>query len=430
MYTGISISLHLTQFSFILSRFVVIVLSPIPRVYSLESPKKGLKETSDEGALLKMSKVTLSNTAATEALRTIEGSVNVTLDPVIPLYPLLISNKPYSTSSIFPVHSPSTGKIVHYFSSASILDTDKAIAAARKAFPSWRDLCPQKKRDIFLRTADIMDSRCEELQTHMMEETGAEKGWAAFNLKLASDVLRDVAGRISGITGSIPMTAKEGTSALVYKEPYGAVLAVAPWNAPYILGVRSVAFPLAAGNTAILKAHEFSPVCSHAIVSCFHDAGLPHGVLNLIAHKPADAAIITKHLIEHESIKKINFTGSTNVGRVIAKLAGENVKPVLLELGGKAPAIVLDDADLVLAAKECAVGAFLNSGQICMSTERVIVHEKVAANFEAEFKKAVAEFAPEHKQAACLINKAGVDKNQRLLTMLSRRVQQLFMAIR
>jgi acyl-CoA reductase-like NAD-dependent aldehyde dehydrogenase len=353
-----------------------------------------------------MTTATSTSSIAAKAAETLDGAAST--------HHLLTSNKPYATSS-FPVYSPSTGKLLHHFSSASITDTEHAINSAQKAFPAWRSLPPPKKRDIFLRAAETMESRKEELMKYCIEETGATPAWASFNLNLAVDILRDVAGRISSIAGVIPTTAQDGVSALVYKEPYGVILAIAPWNAPFILGVRSIAYPLAAGNTAILKAPEFSPMCSHAIVSCFHDAGLPDGVLNLIAHKPSDAAAVTRHLIEHPSVKKVNFTGSTMVGKIIAKLAGENLKPVLLELGGKAPAIVLDDADLELAAMECAVGSFLHSGQICMSTERVIILEKVAEDFEAAFKRATAQFAPEDQEAGCLINKGGVEKNQRLL---------------
>jgi len=266
-----------------------------------------------------------------------------------------------------------------------------------------------------LKAADILDSKPDELRKHMVNETGASLGWAAFNLGLASELLRDIAGRISSIQGTIPQTAKEGVSALVYKEPYGVILAIAPWNAPYILGIRAIAYPLAAGNTVVLKAPEFSPMCSTSIVNALHEAGLPEGVLNLIAHQPSDAAAVTKHLIESPIIKKVNFTGSTAVGKIIAELAGRNLKPVLLELGGKAPAIICEDADLELAARECAVGSFLHSGQICMSTERIIVHEKVAAEFEEHFKKAAAAFAPEGTEPPVLINSAGVAKNQRLL---------------
>lgn len=330
-------------------------------------------------------------------------------------HPLIISNKPHPTSASFPVFSPSSGKHLHNFSSASLDDTTHAINTAQAAYPAWKTLPPSKKRDIFFRAADLLDSRKEALTKAMVEETGGAAGWAAFNLNLASEIIRDIAGRISSITGSIPTTSEVGTSALVFKEPYGVILAIAPWNAPYILGTRSIAYPLAAGNTVILKAPEFSPLCSSGIVSCFHDAGLPDGVLNLLAHRAEDAAAVTKHLIQDPRIKKINFTGSTNVGKIIAETAGRNLKPVLLELGGKAPAIVWEDADLELAAKECAVGAFLHAGQICMSTERIIVHEKIVPQFEEAFKRAVAEFSPSDAEPPVLINAGGVSKNQSLL---------------
>lgn len=186
-------------------------------------------------------------------------------------------------------------------------------------------------------------------------------------------------------------------------------------NAPYILGVRSVLFPIAAGNTAILKGSELCPRTMWGICSVFHEAGLPDGVLNLLVHEPASAAAVTEMLIADPDIKKINFTGSTMVGRIIARLAGEHLKPVLLELGGKAPAIVWEDADLDRAAAQCALGAFLNSGQICMSTERIIVHSKIRAEFEKKLAAAVdALFGPQ-TDAPVLINSAGVAKNRRLV---------------
>jgi acyl-CoA reductase-like NAD-dependent aldehyde dehydrogenase len=358
---------------------------------------------------------TNGNGIAAKLGETVNGAASSLKEATTTTHPLIISNAPYTTTASFPVHSPATGKLLHHFSSASIEETEKAITTAQAAYPSWRALPPPKKRDIFLKAADIMSSRKDSLIKMCVDETGAAPGWAEFNLNLAVDILKDVAGRISSIVGTIPQTSQEGVSALVYKEPYGVILAIAPWNAPFILGLRSIAYPLAAGNTAILKAPEFSPLCSTAIVSCLHDAGLPSGVLNLIAHQPSDAAAVTKHLISHPFVKKVNFTGSTAVGKIIAKLAGENLKPVLLELGGKAPAIVCEDADLDHAAMECAVGAFLHSGQICMSTERIIVHEKVADAFERAFKEAISKFAPEGQEPGCLINNAGVQKNHRLL---------------
>ncbi|CZS95534.1 related to aldehyde dehydrogenase [Rhynchosporium graminicola] len=332
-----------------------------------------------------------------------------------PVYPLLINNKPHPTIITFPVSSPVTGKVLHEFSSASISDIDTALQAAQSSFPAWKRLPPPQKRDIFLRAADLLTSRTEELKETMMQETGAAAPFTGFNITLAIDMLRDVAGRISSIQGFIPTTAQEGVSAMVVKEPFGVALAIAPWNAPYILGMRAMLFPLAAGNTVILKAPEFSPRCSQHLVQALHDAGLPAGVLNLVAHRSENAASITKHLIESPIIKKINFTGSTIVGRIIAELAAKNFKPVLLELGGKAPAIICEDADLELAAQECAVGAFLHGGQICMSTERIIVFEKVLPDFEVAFKKAVAAFAPEGGAKPVLINAAGVQKNKKLV---------------
>ncbi|KAH8594329.1 putative salicylaldehyde dehydrogenase [Bisporella sp. PMI_857] len=328
---------------------------------------------------------------------------------------LLISNKDHKTEASFPVHNPATGSLLHNFSSASIADTDLAISAAQSAFSSWKLVRPSAKRDIFLRAAAILEAKKEELANYLVQETGAAKVWADFNVGLASEILKDVAGRLTTIQGTIPTTATEGMSALVFKEPYGVILAIAPWNAAYILGVRSFAYALAAGNTVILKAPEFSPLCSYAMVQIMIEAGLPEGVLNLLAHRPQDAAAVTKHLIQSPVVKKVNFTGSTLVGRIIAKLAGENLKPVLLELGGKAPAIVWEDADLELAAGQCAAGAFLHSGQICMSTERIIVHEKVVDAFEKHLRVAIDGFAPADKEPGVLINKGAVEKNARLL---------------
>ena len=174
-------------------------------------------------------------------------------------------------------------------------------------------------------------------------------------------------------------------------------------------------FPIAAGNTAILKGSEMSPRTMWGLCSVFHEAGLPDGVLNLVFHEPANAPTITKMLVADPHIKKINFTGSTLVGRIIGQLAGEHLKPVLLELGGKAPAIVWEDADLDNAAVQCAMGAFFNSGQVCMSTERIIVHKNVRAEFEKKLVGAVDSIFGGQNDALVLINAAGVAKNKKLI---------------
>jgi acyl-CoA reductase-like NAD-dependent aldehyde dehydrogenase len=186
-------------------------------------------------------------------------------------------------------------------------------------------------------------------------------------------------------------------------------------NAPYILGVRAFLFAVAAGNTCVLKGPEISPRTYWAIGSILTAAGLPPGVLNIIFHRPSDAAEITTALIEHPAVRKVNFTGSTPVGRIIAATAGRVLKPVVMELGGKASAIVLDDADLEKAATACALGAFLNCGQVCMSTERIVVQSAILEKFTAALKSAVSNIFGEDTPAPVLVASAGVDKNKRLI---------------
>jgi acyl-CoA reductase-like NAD-dependent aldehyde dehydrogenase len=183
-----------------------------------------------------------------------------------------------------------------------------------------------------------------------------------------------------------------------------------------VLGIRSIINPLAAGNTVVLKASELAPRTLGALASVLQEAGLPAGVLNVITHSPQTAPAITSALISDPRVKKVNFTGSTNTGRIIGRLAGENLKPVILELGGKAPAIVWDDADLGVAATQCALGAFLNAGQICMSTERIIVHKDIIVAFREKFAAAVENLFPAHQSAPILINSAAAFKNRKLVS--------------
>ncbi len=174
-------------------------------------------------------------------------------------------------------------------------------------------------------------------------------------------------------------------------------------------------FPIAAGCTVVLKGSEKAPRAMQSLTSLLHQAGLPNGVLNFLATDLANAPSITAALIANPHIKKLNFTGSTAVGRIIGKIAGEHLKPVVMELGGKAPAIVWEDADLDLAAEQCAIGAFLFSGQICMSTERIIVHKKISEAFQKKLVKIVESMHPAEGEAPILIASEAVDKNKALL---------------
>ncbi|RKU43521.1 hypothetical protein DL546_006170 [Coniochaeta pulveracea] len=329
--------------------------------------------------------------------------------------PFLIGGKEVHPEKSFEVVNPATGKVVHRCGAASEKEVKAAVEAASKAFKTWKNTTPKSRRDILFKAASVIERRKEELAGYMVAETGCSQHWAEFNLKVAQDLIVDVAGRLATIEGSFPATETEGVGALVLREPFGVVLAIAPWNAPYILGIRSVVFPLAAGNTVILKGTELAPRVMWAIADVLREAGVPDGAVNVLVHEPSAAAEITQSLIANPEIKKINFTGSTVVGRIIAKLAGENLKPVLLELGGKNPAIVWEDADLDLAAIECAKGSFLNSGQICMATDRILVHKKVRAEFEDKLKKAIDQIFGPQTEAPVLIHAPSVDKNKKLL---------------
>ncbi|KAL8392609.1 hypothetical protein RB595_002706 [Gaeumannomyces hyphopodioides] len=329
--------------------------------------------------------------------------------------PLLVGGKDRPSATSFPITSPETGETLHQCSNADVADAEAAVEAAAAALDGWRAQTPRARRDILLKAAAVLEARREELAGYMRAETGATAQWANFNLDVARDLITDVAGRISSLGGLAPATQDPGVGALVLKEPYGVVLAMAPWNAPYILGVRSVALPLAAGNTVVFKGSELSPRTMWGIASAFADAGLPAGALNLVFASRDGAAAVTGALIAHPAVRKINFTGSTGVGRIVARLAGDCLKPVLLELGGKAPAVVWEDADLDLAADQCALGAFLNAGQICMSTERVVVHKKVAAEFRAKFAASADRFFAPGGPAPVLVQAQGVARNRALV---------------
>jgi len=224
----------------------------------------------------------------------------------------------------------------------------------------------------------------------MAAEIGATAPWSGFNVHLAAGMMREAAALTTQVAGEVIPSDQPGCVAMAVRRPVGVVLGIAPWNAPVILGVRAIATPLACGNTVVLKASETCPATHRLIGDAVREAGLPAGVVNVVTNAPADAPAVVAALIAHPAVRRINFTGSTKVGRIIAKLAAEQLKPVLLELGGKAPMIVLDDADLDEAVAAAAFGAYMNSGQICMSTERIIVDEKVADAFIFKFKAKVS----------------------------------------
>ena len=290
--------------------------------------------------------------------------------------------------AVFERRNPLTGEVATTVKAASVEDAHAAVAAAAAAFPAWSALGPNARRTALMKAAIALEARTDEFIDAMMSEIGATEGWARFNLTLAASTIREAAALTTQVAGEVIPSDRPGCIAMALREPVGVLLGIAPWNAPIILGVRAVATPLACGNTVVLKASEQCPR-THALIGETFSEALPEGAVSIVTNAPADAAEIVGALIDHPEVKRINFTGSTHVGKIIARRAAEHLKPTLLELGGKAPLIVLDDADLDEAVKAAAFGAFMNQGQICMSTERIIVLDAVADEFNRRFKEKV-----------------------------------------
>jgi vanillin dehydrogenase len=293
-------------------------------------------------------------------------------------------------SATFNRQNPISGEVATRAAAASAEDARAAADAAAAAFPKWSAIGPNERRAKLAKAADLMESRAAQFATILTTETGATGGWGHFNVHLAAGMLREAAAMTTQITGEVVPSDIPGSMAMALRQPVGVVLGIAPWNAPIILGVRSIAMPLACGNTVILKASEVCPATHRLIGAVLTEAGLGDGVVNVVTHDPKDAEPIAEALISHPAVKRVNFTGSTRVGKIIAGICAKYLKPVLLELGGKAPLVVLEDADLDAAVDAAVFGAFANSGQICMSTERLIVDEKVADSFAAKLAKRVA----------------------------------------
>jgi len=265
-----------------------------------------------------------------------------------------------------------------------------AVDAAHAAFPGWSALGPSERRSRINRAADLLARKAEDFTALMAEEIGASSAWAHFNVLLASGMLREAAAMTTQIAGEVIPSDRPGSFAMAIRQPVGVCLGIAPWNAPVILATRAIAMPLACGNTVVLKASETCPKTHGLLAEILDQAGLGTDVVKVVANQEHEAAEVVEALISHRDVRRVNFTGSTRVGRIVGALAGRELKPALLELGGKSPLIVMADADIDEAVGAVAFGAFMNQGQICMSTERVVIDERVADEFVAKLRAKVA----------------------------------------
>ncbi|MDX6569544.1 MAG: benzaldehyde dehydrogenase, partial [Gaiellales bacterium] len=284
--------------------------------------------------------------------------------------------------STFDDVDPFNGDVVARVPAGGREDARRAIEAASAAFPAWSKAPPAVRQGIFLRAAEILERRQDEVVSLLARETGASFGFAMFQMHFVPGLFRQAAALAYSPIGEILPSDMPGAFAMGMRRPVGVVAAIAPWNAALILSARSIAAPLALGNTIVLKPSENSPIVGGLLWGeVFEEAGLPPGVLNIVTHAREQAGEIGDELVENPKVRRINFTGSTAVGRKLAEAAGRNLKRVVLELGGSNPLIVLGDADLDYAVDAAAFGAFLHQGQICMSARRIIVERPIADTF-------------------------------------------------
>jgi benzaldehyde dehydrogenase (NAD) len=287
--------------------------------------------------------------------------------------------------AFFERRNPLDGTVATRAPAASPADALMAAEAAAEAFRTWSETGPGERRNLLLKAAEKLEAKLPQFVEAVASETGATGMWAGFNVMLAAGMIREAASMTTLVAGEVIPSDVPGSLSMGIRQPAGVVLGIAPWNAPIILGVRAIATPLACGNTVILKGSENCPRTHQLIIEAFAEAGFPAGVVNYVTNAPADAGAVVEAMVSHPAVRRVNFTGSTRVGRLIALTCAKYLKPAVLELGGKAPLVILDDAEIDDAVNAAAFGCFANSGQICMSTERIIVDETIADEFVRKF---------------------------------------------
>jgi acyl-CoA reductase-like NAD-dependent aldehyde dehydrogenase len=345
---------------------------------------------------------------------------------------LLIGGAAAATgNATFERRNPATGEVATRAAAATLEDGARAVQAAKDAFPAWSALLPGARRALLLKAADAMEARRAEFVERGVAEAGGSPVWYQFNVTLAANMLREAASMTTQVGGEVIPSDVPGSMALGIRQACGVVLGIAPWNAPVILGTRALAMPLACGNTVVLKASELCPSLHRLIGTVFEDAGFPPGVVNVITNAPQDAPQLVESLIAHPAVRRINFTGSTGVGRIVAQHAAKHLKPVLLELGGKNPIVVLDDADLDEAVEAAAFSAYFNQGQICMSADRILVDRKVADEFLRKFaaKTASLKAAPSDAPLAGMVDPAAAARVEGMLRDALERGAQVLPAL-
>lgn len=287
-----------------------------------------------------------------------------------------------ATLGTYETHNPFTGEVASQAAAATPGDVLRAVGAAERAFPAWAALPPNERRRILWAAAERIEARADEIFQAITAEMGGPAAWGHYNTSGLAEKFRYAAGAVHEVlTGEVLPSEKPNRTSMAIRKPVGVVACMIPWNAPALLVGTSVPNALAAGNTVVMKASEQTPRTHGLIAECLTETGLPDGTVNLITNAPEDGPDVVDALIAHPAVRLVHFTGSTRVGRIIAQKAAAALKRTILELGGKAPILVLADADLDRAVEAAAFGSFANSGQGCVITERIIVDRTIADEF-------------------------------------------------
>ncbi len=299
---------------------------------------------------------------------------------------LLIANEWVDAASgkTLDVINPATGQPIGKVAHAGKEDLDRALAAAQKGFEAWRFTPAHERAALMRKAAGLVRERANEIAPLLTQEQGKPLAEARIEVVAAADIIEWFADEGRRVYGRIVPSRNLAAQSLVIKEPVGPVAAFTPWNFPINQVVRKLGAALAAGCSFLVKAPEETPASPAALIKAFVDAGVPAGVVGLVFGDPAE---ISSYLIPHPVIRKITFTGSTPVGKQLAALAGQHMKRATMELGGHAPVIVADDADIALAVKAAGAAKFRNAGQVCISPTRFLVHNSIKAEFTAALVK-------------------------------------------
>jgi succinate-semialdehyde dehydrogenase/glutarate-semialdehyde dehydrogenase len=290
--------------------------------------------------------------------------------------------RPAATGRTLHVINPATEEPIGSVPHADRSDLDAALEAAEKGYRTWRNVSAYDRSKVMRKAADLIRERADKIATIMTQEQGKILAEARMETMAAADIIDWFAEEGRRAYGRLIPARSAGVYQMVIKEPVGPVAAFTPWNFPVNQVVKKLSAALGAGCSMIVKAPEETPGSPAELIRAFVDAGLPDGVVNLVYGIPAE---ISEYLIPHPVIRKISFTGSTKVGKDLAAMAGKHMKRVTMELGGHAPVIVFDDADVESAAKIMVAAKYRNAGQVCISPTRFLVQEGVYDKFVKHF---------------------------------------------